>query len=104
MKKYKVPDQFGFPMEVYLAGDVEEAAIFKDARIGELEQQIEQLQKAVAFWLPHVPPEDTERGQRIGDDTYLLIGYEGEMEADAEERGWIKLTDMPSEGKGESHG
>jgi hypothetical protein len=64
------------------------------ARIAELEQLVEQLQKAVAFWLPHVPPEDTERAERISKDTFLLIGYEGPMVPGAEELGWVKLSEL----------
>lgn len=74
--------------------ELQELLKLRDARIAELEEQAQKLQRALAFWMPHVPSEDTERGKRIGDDTYLLIGYEGEMEADAEERGWIKLTEL----------
>lgn len=57
-------------------------------------EEIQKLQKALRFWLPHVPPEDSERGNRIANDTYLLAGYQGEIEADAEERGWIRLTEL----------
>ncbi len=49
------------------------------------------LQKALAFWLPRVPAEDSERGTRIADDSYLLMGYPGDDEISAEDRGWIAL-------------
>lgn len=56
--------------------------------------EIERLQKALAFWLPHrpateLPPDLTER---LEHDIGLLAGYMGKMEPDAEERGWIRLS------------
>jgi hypothetical protein len=90
----KVTKPLTSDQKLFLVGAISPWLQQRDDRIAELEQQIENLQKALAFWLPHVPAEDTERGKRIGDDTYLLIGYEGEVAAGAEELGWIKLTEL----------
>lgn len=78
---------------MFLVGAISPWLKQRDDRIAELEARIEKLQEALNFWLPHVPSEETERQKRIADDTYLLVGYEGSILADAEERGWIKLTE-----------
>lgn len=55
--------------------------------------EVETLQKALAFWLPHRPtgelPKDLE--ERLEHDIGLLAGYMGKVEKDAEELGWIEL-------------
>ena len=53
--------------------------------------EIAELQRALAFWLPHVPGNDTEIADRAGDDAMRLCGYNGEDEVCAETRGWITL-------------
>ena len=55
-------------------------------------ERIHALQKALMFWLPNVPAEDSEREKRIAADAYLLAGYSGIFEAGAEDLGWIELT------------
>jgi hypothetical protein len=115
VQKYKVaggawyPERQGsFDVEVYLASEVDtdrdrsyqalRAAgtemVRLNQRVGELEEEVQNLQRALFFWLPHVPAEDTERSKRIGDDTYLLIGYQGEIEKCAQELGWISLSEL----------
>lgn len=61
-------------------------------RIAELEKQIEQLQLALAFWLPNVPENgDLYIINRIGDHAILLCGLNTEPEQSAQDRGWITL-------------
>lgn len=59
----------------------------------EADLEIARLQKALAFWLPGVPAVAGERGERISEDSFLLSGYEGEQEVDAESLGWIELVE-----------
>jgi chromosome segregation ATPase len=64
--------------------------------------EIQRLQRALNFWLPKMPAGDddtSELFQRLGDDIALLVGYDGEMEAEAEERGWVTLNAQPQEAK-----
>jgi len=63
-----------------------------DEEIELLRNENRRLKRALAFWLPHVPEEDTTRGDRIAADAYLLCCYEGPDEVDAETLGWIALT------------
>ena len=63
-----------------------------DEEIELLRNENRSLKRALAFWLPHVPEEDTARGDRIAADAYLLCCYEGRDEIDAETLGWIALT------------
>lgn len=54
--------------------------------------KIDKLQRALWFWLPSIPPEDPEIGERTATDTLLLIGLEGAVSHDtAESLGWIHL-------------
>ena len=57
--------------------------------LNELEAEIQRLQRALAFWLPHVPSSGSERATRCGDDARLLVGYAGRLDPDAEYLGWI---------------
>jgi hypothetical protein len=54
---------------------------------------VELLQKALAFWLPHRPATELPKAleERLEHDIGLLAGYMGKIEPDAEELGWIKL-------------
>lgn len=60
-------------------------------------QEIQRLQRALNFWLPGMPDRDLppELETRLGDDIALLVGYDGEMEPEAEQRGWITLNAEP---------
>ncbi len=60
----------------------------------ELRLEVERLQKALAFWLPHRPTHElpADLSERLEHDIYLLVGYMGKMETNAEERGWIRLS------------
>ena len=60
-----------------------------DTLITDLEAEIQRLQRALAFWLPHVPSSGSERATRCGDDARLLVGYAGRLDPDAEYLGWI---------------
>jgi len=51
-------------------------------------EYITALQRALAFWLPNVPDEDSARAERIADDAMLLMCYDGPDEASAEDLGW----------------
>src|ERR1039458_1018544 len=57
--------------------------------LNELEAEVQRLQQALAFWLPHVPSSGSERAERCGDDAMLLVGYAGRLDPDAEYLGWI---------------
>lgn len=62
--------------------------------------EIERLQKALAFWLPHrVPDMSPALDERLEHDIGLLTGYEGKMEPDAIELGWIELMPQIEEVK-----
>lgn len=56
-------------------------------------QEVQRLQRALAFWLPCVPahelPPDIEK--RLEDDIAILAGYDGPVEPEAETLGWIEL-------------
>lgn len=57
-------------------------------------QEIQRLQRALHFWLPHVPADGPEEiAKRCGDDAMLLVGFDptDPVELDAEARGWIEL-------------
>lgn len=59
-----------------------------------LQQEVQRLQRALAFWLPKMPESDalcSRYGDRIVDDSFLLAGYYGPEEPGAEELGWVKL-------------
>ena len=56
------------------------------------DKRIQDLQRALAFWLPNAPAEDTPKAKRIGDDAQLLLGYPDMGEGNAEELGWVQLT------------
>lgn len=82
--------------EWYRVSDVEDMTTRlladKNARIAELEKEVEQLQLALAFWLPNVPSEgDVYIINRIGDHAMLLCGLNAEPEQSAQDRGWITL-------------
>ena len=76
--------------------EYDQALVDAVARIEEerdaLRKEVRQLKRALAFWLPHVPAEDTARGDRIAADAYLLSFYEGPDEVYAATLGWIALT------------
>ncbi len=63
------------------------------AEVVELYTEIERLQEALAFWLPHRPatPLPRDLDERLEHDIGLLAGYMGKIDKDAEELGWIKL-------------
>lgn len=60
--------------------------------------EVQRLQRALAFWLPLVPADDSEIEDRAGDDAMLLVGFDGPMHPCAEELGWIKLRPPTSTG------
>jgi hypothetical protein len=57
----------------------------------ELVLEVARLQHALAFWLPHVPANDSPRAKRCGDDALLLFGCDCQLEPGAEELGWITM-------------
>lgn len=59
---------------------------------------VQQLQKALSFWLPMVPESPEAVSKRVADDAMLLIGYEGEDEPSAEALGWMSLASEKKEG------
>lgn len=64
-----------------------------DVQLGVLEAEVQELQRALAFWIPSVPVtwRDDPRYERLIHDINLLAGYLGPTEKDAEELGWIQF-------------
>ncbi len=52
---------------------------------------VDKLQRALAFWLPNVPPEEHALHERVAQDAFLLIGLAESAEKSAEDLGWIAL-------------
>lgn len=91
----KLSKAIGNPTEVESEHEHVETEILERAatRIADLENEVQRLQVALAFWLPHVPAEGPEEIlNRVGDDSMLLCGLQGDPPPSAEERGWIKLS------------
>jgi hypothetical protein len=59
---------------------------------GELRAEVQRLQKALDFWLPSIPVEESPRSERAAKDAWLLAGFEGPVMESAEDLGWIKMT------------
>ena len=59
----------------------------------ELRDEIKKLQKALSFWHPGVPANDSECAERCANDAYLLAGYDGDSEPSARELGWIEMVE-----------
>ena len=69
-----------------------------DVEIGVLEAEVQELQRALAFWLPSMPVQCKEPlYTRLAHDIDLLVGYLGPRERDAEELGWVALNEPPPE-------
>lgn len=80
--------------------DSETEFLLRDAaeEIEQLRAEVQRLQRALHFWLPHVPATGSyEILMRTGDDAMLLAGYDPTepVELDAEARGWITLNAQP---------
>lgn len=62
--------------------------------------EVHDVQRALMFWMPNVPADDDgERGERLRNDSFLLAGYEGPIEEDAETIGWVALVpNAPAKG------
>lgn len=59
--------------------------------------EIERMQKALAFWMPDVPPEDHPLYKRVANDLYLLVGCDGpNPEPSAFELGHVALAASPN--------
>lgn len=57
-------------------------------------EEIERLQKALAFWMPDVPSTDHPLFLRVVHDVYLLVGYDGpNNEPSAFELGHVALAE-----------
>lgn len=67
----------------------------------ESQEEVQRLQRALAFWLPSVPTDGAQQViDRITHDAFLLTGYEPEEdEPDAETLGWIELMPQIEEVK-----
>lgn len=63
------------------------------ARCKELAAEVQRLQRALRFWLPRVPVEESARAERVASDVFLLCGLSDLPSDDtAESRGWITLS------------
>ena len=64
-----------------------------DVQLGVLEAEVQELQRALAFWLPSMPAGGCLEPvySRLAHDIDLLVGYLGPMEKDAEQLGWTEL-------------
>lgn len=59
-------------------------------------EEIERLQKALAFWMPDVPSTDHPLYKRVANDVYLLVGFDGpNPEPSAFELGHVVLAASP---------
>lgn len=58
---------------------------------GECLEEIRKLQRALAFWMPMVPAAAFPAADRLAEDSFLLAGYQGDFEKDAEALGWVQL-------------
>lgn len=61
-------------------------------QIKRLEDRVQRLQKALAFWLPKMPGKHCQITERLHDDIALLAGSEADLEPCAEELGWIAVV------------
>jgi hypothetical protein len=71
------------------------ALLRANAQLVDQANEIERLQRALCFWLPHVPEDDDEIADRSGNDAMLLCGYQGDFDDCAESRGWYSLRHVP---------
>lgn len=64
-----------------------------DVQLGVLEAEVQELQRALYFWLPGMPLGEMPEAmrERLAHDIDLLVGYLGPSELDAETLGWIEL-------------
>jgi len=62
-----------------------------EADIEERDDLIFRLQRALHFWLPSVQG-GGQMEERLANDAYLLIGYDGPLNESAEQLGWIMVT------------
>lgn len=60
-------------------------------RLAESDSEIQNLQVALAFWLPGVPSDDEEIAKRAGDDSFLLCGSDATILPCANQLGWLTL-------------
>ena len=79
-----------------LANYAQEVKTLQNER-DEMDEQIQNLQCALDFWLPCVPEvcKDEKIIDRIFHDGYLLAGYEGPVVESAEDLKWITITAEP---------
>jgi hypothetical protein len=88
------------PMEAELQQALEELAALRaavpaipDDEVQAMAEEIERLQKALAFWMPDVPPTDHPLYKRVANDVYLLVGCDGPTtEPSAFELGHVLLA------------
>ena len=66
-------------------------AVAMQEKFREKDALIQQLQRALMFWMPSLGGGNTEAEQRFAADVYLLVGYEGRYEHSAEDLGWIAI-------------
>jgi hypothetical protein len=65
--------------------------------LNEQAAEIQRLQQALAFWLPHMPAEPLPPyiDERLESAIWMLAGYNGPIEEGAEHLGWIKACFEP---------
>jgi hypothetical protein len=65
--------------------------------LNEQAAEIQRLQQALAFWLPHMPAEPLPPyiDERLESAIWMLTGYNGPIEEGAEHLGWIKACFEP---------
>ena len=76
-----------------LTAVIEEERKERDALLAE----VQSLQRALAFWMPRIPAGESPAIDRLANDAWLLSGYEGEDEPDAESMGWVVLNTIAKE-------
>jgi hypothetical protein len=58
------------------------------------ESALQRLQATIYFWMPQVPKNDDAIAKRAGDDSFLLVGWNGPATETAEDLGWIRLREI----------
>jgi hypothetical protein len=74
--------------EEYAAEGLEDMLRFKRSQ----HTEVEQLQTALAFWLPNLPDQAHPAYERWLRDVCLLYGFSGQITESADELGWLRWT------------
>ena len=56
--------------------------------------EVQRLQRALAFWAPYVPNEDSDFGNKAADAAMLMYGFNGPDESSAWDLGWVRRGEI----------